>query len=259
MMAGPWKALISLDSARGDNVADILEAEGVDVDADEAADGLLVEALGMDLEDGGGVDRHGRVDEYGQLGHLALQLQGMDDVDQLLGALDGEGGDDDLAAPRLGLVDELGQLPRGHADRLVQAVAVGRFQHQVIHGRHDLGVADDRQARAAQVAAEADAQAARQGEMHHGRAQDVAGVEKLGRHAVQGTKGAVVVAGDEMAQGLDGLLGAVERFIGGQLPFGVLGRLFHDDLVILLLDVGAVQQDDLGDVAAWRRWHGYCR
>ena len=112
------------------------------------------------------------------------------------------------------------------------------------------GIADDRQAGAAEVAAEADAQAARQGEVRHGRAQDVAGVEKLGRHAVQGAERAMVVAGDEMPQGLDGLLGAVERLIGGQLPFGVLGRLFLDDLVILLLDMGAVQQDDLGDVAA---------
>ena len=97
----------------------------------------------------------------------------------------------------------------GQADRLVQAVAVGRFQNQVVHGRQDLGIADDRQAGAAEVAAEADAQAARQGEVRHGRAQDVAGVEKLGRHAVQGAEGAVVVAGDEMPQGLDGLLGAV--------------------------------------------------
>ena len=165
---------------------DVVEAEGVDVDAGEAADRLLVEALGMDLENGGGVDRHRRIDEDRQDGHLVLLLQGMDDVDQLLGALDGEGGDDDLAAPRMGLVDELGQLAGGQPDRLVQAVAVGRLQHQVIHGRQDLGIADDRQTVAAEVAAETDAQAALDGHVHGGGAQDMAGIEKFGLHAVQG-------------------------------------------------------------------------
>ena len=114
-----------------------------------------------------------------------------------------------LPRRELAFVDDLDQFFLGHADGLVQAVAVRSLQYQVIHGRHDLGIADDGQTAATEVAAEADAQAALDGQVQHGRTEDMSGIEEFGFHAFQRPEFAAVIVGDKIAHGVDGLFGAV--------------------------------------------------
>ena len=75
-------------------------------------------------------------------------------VDQLLGPLDGEDRDDDVAARGDRLADHVGQLRRDVAVVLVVAVAVGRFHHDVVGLGEDGRVADDRLVPLADVAGE---------------------------------------------------------------------------------------------------------
>ena len=91
------------------DVAQRREGEDGAVVLDELAR-LFVVALGVALEDVGDVHRERAVDEDGQVGDAAGDVQLVQRVDDLLRAADGEGGDDDLALARDGVVDDLGEL-----------------------------------------------------------------------------------------------------------------------------------------------------
>ena len=67
-----------------------------------------------------------------------------DEVEQLLGAADGEGGDDDVAALGKGLVENHGEVLGVGAFALVVAVAVGGFGDDIVRLGDVLGIADDR-------------------------------------------------------------------------------------------------------------------
>ena len=119
--------------ARGEVQA--VEAEGILVVPDEGLVRLLVVALGMDLEDRGRVDRHRAVHPDRDLGDALLVDEQVEVEHQLLRALDREGRDHDLAASRHRLVDDVGQLVHRVVGGLVQPVAVGRLEDEVVHRR----------------------------------------------------------------------------------------------------------------------------
>ena len=93
-----------------------------------------------------------------------------------------------LPPRREGVGDGLVQLVDRGLQRLVQAVAVGRFHHHHVGGRRRRRIAQDRPAAVAEVAREQDPAllaALLQFEQDAGRAEDVAGVEERGADAAR--------------------------------------------------------------------------
>ena len=84
--------------------------------------------------------------------------------------------------------------------------------------------------------------------MQHRRTEDVPGVEEFRSNVRDGIERPVVIDGDEISHGSYGVFGGIQRRVQLELPFRVFGGLFLDVLVVLLLDIGAVQKDDLRDV-----------
>ena len=116
-------------------------------------------------------------------------------IDQLLGPLDGEDGNDQLAAGGDGLGYHFLQLRLDRAVVLVVAVAVGRFHHDVIGLGEDGRVADDRPVPLAQVAGEDDPPrlaVVGHPQLDHRRAQDMAGIVKDGLHVIVDLDGPIV-------------------------------------------------------------------
>jgi hypothetical protein len=111
----------------------------------EERGGLFVVKLGMLSKDVGDVHRQGTIDEDRETRDGLGLDQFVQQQDQLLRTADGEGGHDDLAAPSIGAIHDLGELGRYGLDGLMHAVAVGAFHNQVVGWRQRLGVADDGQ------------------------------------------------------------------------------------------------------------------
>jgi hypothetical protein len=103
---GVVEALGILDRARE---AELVEPEGILVVPDERFLDFRVVALGMDLEDGGGVDGHGRVAPDGYVRDPLLVDEEVEEEDELLGALHGEGGNHHLPAALGHVAHGLGQ------------------------------------------------------------------------------------------------------------------------------------------------------
>ena len=72
----------------------------------------------------------------------------------MLGAADGEGGADEAAAALDGTVDDIGQFALDSGEILVEAVTVGGLHDEVVGGREVLGITDDRQVFASDIAGE---------------------------------------------------------------------------------------------------------
>ena len=214
----------------------------------EGGDGLLVQiAVEIPGEDAGGLAGQGGVHHHGKAGHAldeALLLHLPDEVQQLLGAAHGEGGDDDVAALLKGLVDDLGQSLGIALRRLVEPVAVGALGEHVVGVPDVLGVADDGLIPVADVAGKdhlAGVVPLGEPHLHAGRAQQVPGVHEAHLHPVGDLEGGAVLAGDDALDRLLRVVNGVEgfhRLLPGPLALLVL------PLGVALLDVGGVPQHD---------------
>ena len=78
------------------NIGQGFHAERVFSFAQEVVNGV-VETFGMETIDLGGVHAEGAVNKDGRFGQLAVAGELMEGVNNLLGAADGKGGDDDFA------------------------------------------------------------------------------------------------------------------------------------------------------------------
>ena len=130
------------------------QAERIAPVAEQFGDGRPV-AFGMALENLGRRDRHRRIEEdlhrRRQLIALAPLAQ---DVEQLLGALEREGRDDDVAAALKRRADGLVKFLDRRRERLVQAIAVGRLHDDGVDLRRIGRRAQQRPAGVAEVAGE---------------------------------------------------------------------------------------------------------
>ena len=209
---------------------------------------LLVQiAPQVAAEDGGGLLGQGTVHIHGEIrhgGHQALILDLPDEIQQLLGAAHGKGGDHHVAALAQGLVDDLGQLA-GIAPHLgVVAVTVGALHDHIVRPGEKLGIPDDGLVHVADIAGEHDGfrlASLGEGQADGGGAQQVARVDEHGVHPVAQVNGLVIFAGVDklrhplgVGHGIQGLLPAV-------LAVFILG--------VALLDVGGVLEHDAHELS----------
>ena len=168
-----------------------------------------------------------------------------DEVQQLLRAAHGKGGDHHVAALGQCFVDDLRQLVGVAPHLRVVAVAVGGFHQHIVGAVEELGVADDRLIHVADIAGEYDRPrlaALAAGQLDAGGAQQVARVDKLRRHIVSDLHLLAVLAGLDILPHLHGVGHGVDGLHlrpAGSLVLAVLV------LRVLLLDVGGVLQHDV--------------
>ena len=215
--------------------------------------GVFVQvAVEIPGEDGGGLFRQGRVDIDGEIRvgfHQARVLDLPDEVQKLLGTAHGEGGDDDVAAPGDGLVDNRGQVVGIAPDLGVVAVTVGGFHDHVVRTVDVDRVPDDGLVDIAQVAGEYQplAHAAlRRVHDDAGGAQQMAGIHEFQRHTLTQLHLFTVFTGGHELPDPGGVLDGVQRLHTGRA--GAL-RLAVLPLGVLLLDMGGVQQHDVQQVS----------
>ena len=180
--------------------------------------------------------------------HQSLILDLPDEVQQLLGAAHGKGGDHHIAALGQRLVDDLRQLVGVAPHLRVVAVAVGGFHQHVVGAVEKLGVADDGLIHIADITGEHHgprlaALTARQ--FDAGGAQQVPGVDELRRYVVCDLYLLAVLAGLDILPHLHGVGHGVDGLHlrpAGPLVLAVLV------LRVLLLDVGGVLQHDVQQI-----------
>ncbi len=101
-----------------------------------------------------GIHGERAIDENGQFGDIAVCIQLVERVDDLLGSADGEGGNDHLAALFGGPVHHVAQLAPRSFVGAVEAVAVGALHNHDVGCLDDFGRVEDGDLVAAEVAAE---------------------------------------------------------------------------------------------------------
>ncbi len=136
------------------------EPLGLDDRPGRAAQGLrfVVEIFGIHLEDAGDGVGHGAVDVDGDGGDFAAVAQMDEVVDDFLGAAEGEGGDEDLAAAGEGAHDAFAEFLAGVEGVVVEAVAVGGFGDDDVDVLELDGVVQEGQVAAAEIEDEGEAQ-----------------------------------------------------------------------------------------------------
>ena len=177
-----------------------------------------------------------------------------DEVEHLLGAADGKGRDDHIAAPVHGGLDDLRQF--GHVVRvhpLVIPVAVGGLHHQILGLLHGLGIPQDGLIGVAQVAGEGDLPflaVLREPHLDAGRSQQVPHIREPDGHTVVDLDHLMIAAWDHGAQQALHILHVVNGFHRGvALPHLLAGLPFR----LLHLDMGTVLQHDIAQVAGGLR------
>ena len=179
-------------------------------------------------------------------GDQAPLLDLPDEVQHLLGAAHGKGGDHQVAALVQGSLDAAGQgRDIVHPLFAVVPVAIGGFDHQILGVLHRLGVPEDGLVQIAQVTAEADLPGLavfRQPDLNGGGAQQVAHIGEADGDAVVHLDHLAVGAGDHMAHQPGHVLQVVQ---GLHLRPAVSQGLAAFPLRLGHLDVGAVAQHDV--------------
>ena len=212
---------------------------------------LVQIAVEVAHEDGSGLLGQRRVDIHREIGvglHQPRVLDLTDEVQQLLSAAHGKGGNHHVAAPADGLVNDGGQFVGIAPDLGVVAVAVGRLHHHIVRTLHGAGIPDDGLLDVAQVAGEhqlAGLTALGGGQGDDGAAQQVAGIGKFRRHALAQVDLLSVLAGGHKLTDPGSVLNGIERLhLGGA---GTL-RLAVLPLSVGFLNVGGVCQHDVQQV-----------
>ncbi len=194
------------------DVFEALEGEGVFVGLEDFLDGLI-KILRVVLDDLGGGDAEGAVDIVVERREALLFFELVEREEQFLGAADAEGGDDELPfLLQAGLYDPVEEHIGRGGDGVVEAIAVGGFDQDIICLGEDFGRAEDIVLVAADVAAEGDMilfSVFLYFEVNGGAADDMTGVgiEDLDVF-VDGVPG-VVFHADEVVHGALGVIGVV--------------------------------------------------
>jgi len=230
--------------------AEAFEAEGV-VAHEEGFAGGGLQFIDMEAEDLGGFDGEGAVHKGGNGGEALFVAEFVKGVEELLGALDGEGGDDEVGAALLDLADDFAEMLGGVGGELVGAAAVGALHDDEIDFVAGGGVVEEVVAGAADIAAEEESLLLVVGvvvdvEYDLGGAEDVACINEGELHAIGDEHGALVAEGDELPEavlGIDhGVVRREEREVIA-LPVAVQPG------DVAFMDVGGIGEHDAAQVA----------
>jgi hypothetical protein len=166
---------------------------------------------------------------------------------QDLGAVDGEGGDQDRAATAGGPVDQLGELSDLLGRLRMQRIAVGGLDQHRVGRRRRVGSGEERVTAAPQIAAHEQGRRLDvvDGEMHTGRTEDVPGSGEAGRDPGCDVDRTVEVGRDEQRNGGGSVLRRVQR--QGGLVLGEASLVGEAGL--FLLEMGRIGQEDLAEPA----------
>ena len=233
---------------------------------------LAIERRGVARGDLGRTGGERRVDEDRQRRGAAQAHEIGQHVEHFLRAADGEGGNHDIAArqrPR----EHAGEFVVGRREVLVQAIAIGRFDHQHVGVGHRRRVGEHRPSRLANVAGEdelAPRGAGADPDFRDRRAEDVSGIAKAQRDARLRRRLDVVSLRQELAQAALGVGERVQRLRpivaprvdarprAVRVPASGIARrplpvALPCPLVFLFLDVRAVGQHHPREIGRRRR------
>lgn len=173
----------------------------------------------------------------------------------MLSTADGEGGSDDAATTRGSATDRFGEFPGDGVERFVKAIAVGTFEDEVIDGREMLGVFDDGQADAADIAGETEAEGTavlfvfegNTGGAEHVPSAMEAEVEAAGDVGflmhLYGTKEGLGVFGI-----LDRVEGAILTIVGFFADHAAAMAAFVEEFAVAFLDEGGVLEHGFAQI-----------
>ena len=228
------------------------EGDGVDPRVQQGPGVGVKTVLAGIPEDAGGLDGQGAVDVHREIavaGHQVFLLDLPHEVEQLLGAAHRKAGDDHVAAPVKGALQNIHQLFDVVGAGRMAAVAIGGLHDDVVRLGQIGGVLEDGLVQIADVPRKdqlgglfpfGDPQ------LDAGRAQQVAHVGKAGLHPGRKLHPLVIVHPHEQADSRLGVLDGVVRFHRRQAGAGVLAVF---PLGLRLLDVGGVPQHDVAQPA----------
>ena len=220
-------------------------------------EGTAVEAVGIVLEDFGGRDRHRRVEKDVQPRmDLALLQPLAQKIENLLGALQRKGGNDDIAAPRHRRIDGVVEFPHRGFQLLVQAIAIGGFHHHGVGRRRNIGVAQNGPAAIAEVAGEKHAVTPAllfQLQQNGGRAEDMSGVVEGGANPLgQFHRLAVRHMASKTLETVEHIQRGVQRLHLGGAAVSLPRQFALAVLRLLLLQAGGVEQHQSRQLERWR-------
>ena len=138
----------------GFDVFEAPEVERVLVGLEDFLD-RLIEVLRVVFHDLGGGNAQGAIDVVVERREPAFFFELIEGEKQFLGAADAEGGDDELAfLLQASLYDPVEDHARGVGDGVVETIAIGRFDQDIVRLWEDFGGTEDIVLIAADVAAE---------------------------------------------------------------------------------------------------------
>ena len=199
----------------------------------------LVHALRVARERG---RRHRAVHENREHRDPLLRLQALHPVEELLDAADRERRDDQLAAPLRGVVDDLRESV-AVVVLLVNAIAIRRFDEQVVRLGHRRRIRQHRPAEPSEIAAEEDGPPVH-AHPHVRRAEQVPGVDEVDLDACRHRHRPVVADRLQLRHGAKRIHLGVERQRRLVFRVVVAVRLRR----VFLLQPPRVGQDDLDQV-----------
>ena len=233
-----------------DRQAEVPELDGVDALPDQAH-GLFIKAVlfifHKDLCRGNSqgtvhIDREVRIVRN----HIVI-FDLADIVEHDLGPADGEGGDDDIAAPGQGLADDIGQLlDRIDLLLLVVAVSVSGFHNNIFRLFRQCGIPEQGLIVVADITRENDLAgdaAFCQPELNTAGSQQMADIRKAEFNAFAKGKYLSVRISTELFHDRHDVFHGVDRFV--LFLFRALFDLFAAPFCFLRLDMGRVTQHDL--------------
>ena len=204
----------------------------------------------MFFEHLGDSNGHGAVEKGGDGIDFFFEKKFVEVIKNFLGPFDGEAGYDDVSAGGAGFVDDAGERFFDFKGVRMFAIAVGRFDDDVIGVFKEGRVAEDGFVFSADVTGEdngALGSITSGFKFDHGGAEDVSGVVKSCLDGIGDIGGFFVFNRSIEFGAFLGVFGIVKGHDGARssatfflMPFEFVGGVFH-------LQMGRIEQDDLGD------------
>lgn len=235
----------------GADEGEVLEAEGV-LAVEESLVDFLVKGIRVESVDFRGADRERAIDVDRDAREFLGNEKLVQHMEELLGALHCEGGDDDFSAAFDGAQDNFRKRLINAGRCEVLAAAVGAFHEEKVHVRDGHWIAKDFIAATANIAGEEEAFRLSaivlilHVENDLGGAEDMAGIDESELDAIRDVDGAVIGKGHELAEAFFRILFIVE-WLDFLKAFAFAVFVYPVDIVFL--DACGIAEHDLAEIA----------